>query len=85
MRWSRYRGGSGESAILAFGVESARWLHPTSFVATGLCLAVLPRQRSAWLPWSVAVGKTDETLNGGPPLVELVFRRRVIQEQLSSR
>src|SRR3954464_10460192 len=26
--WSRRRGGSGESAILAFGAESARWLHP---------------------------------------------------------
>src|SRR3954463_5548548 len=27
-RWSRCRGGSGESAILAFGAESARWSHP---------------------------------------------------------
>src|SRR3954463_9269904 len=27
-RWSRCRGGSGESAILAFGTESARWSHP---------------------------------------------------------
>ena len=31
MWWSRCRGGSGESAILAFGVESARWLHPRRF------------------------------------------------------
>ena len=31
MRWSRCRGGSGESAILAFGVESAWWLHPHQF------------------------------------------------------
>ena len=58
---------------------------PTGFVATGSCLAVLPRPRCAWLPRSVAVGKADETLNGGPPLVDLVFRWRVIQEQLSSR
>ena len=57
---------------------------PTGFVATGSCLAVLPRPRCTWLPWSVAVGKADETLNGGPPLVDL-FRWRVIQEQLSSR
>src|SRR3954464_7912303 len=27
-RWSRCRDGSGESAILAFGAESARWSHP---------------------------------------------------------
>ena len=31
MRWSRCRGGFGESAILAFGVESAWWLHPHRF------------------------------------------------------
>ena len=31
MRWSHCRGGSGESAILAFGVESAWWLHPHRF------------------------------------------------------
>ena len=58
---------------------------PTGFVTTGSCLAVLPRQRCTRLPRSVAVGKADETLNGGPPLVDLVFRWRVIQEQLSSR
>ena len=58
---------------------------PTSFVATGSRLATLPRQRRARLPRSVAVGVADETLNGGPPFVDLVRRRRVIQEQLSSR
>ena len=58
---------------------------PTGFVTTGLCLAVLPWLRCSWLPRSVAVGEADETLNGGPPLVDLVFRWRVIQEQLSSR
>ena len=58
---------------------------PTGFVATGSCLAVLPRQRRTRLPRSVAVGKADETLNGGPPSVDLVFGWRVIQEQLSSR
>ena len=31
MRWSHCRGGPGESAILAFGVESAWWLHPHWF------------------------------------------------------
>ena len=58
---------------------------PTSFVATGSRLATLPRQRRARLPRSVAVGVANETLNGGPPFVDLVRRRRVIQEQLSSR
>jgi len=58
---------------------------PTGFVATGSCLAVLPRPGGTWLPRSIAVGKADETLNGGPPLVDLVFCWRVIQEQLSSR
>ena len=58
---------------------------PTSFVAIGPCLAVLPRQRRARLPWIVAVGEADEALNGGPPLVDLVFCRRIVQEQLSSR
>ena len=57
----------------------------TSFVAVGSRLATLPRQRHARLPWSVAVGEADETLNGGPPSVDLVFCWRVIQEQLSSR
>lgn len=59
---------------------------------TSICLvtigsrpAVLPRQRSAWLPRSVAVGEANETLNSGPPLVGLVHHPRVIQEQLSSR
>ena len=47
--------------------------------------ATLPRRRRARPPWSVAVGVADETLNGGPPFVDLVRRRRVIQEQLSSR
>ena len=58
---------------------------PTGFVATGSRLAVLPRPRCTWLPRSVAVGEANETPNGGPPLVDLVFRWRVIQEQLSSR
>ena len=58
---------------------------PTSFVATGSRLATPPRRRRARLPRSVAVGVADETLNGGPPFVDLVRRRRVIQEQLSSR
>ena len=58
---------------------------PTGFVATGSCLAVLPRPRCTWLPRSVAVGKADETLNGGPPVVDLVCRWRVVREQLSSR
>ena len=57
----------------------------TGFVAIGSCLAVLLRQRCTRLPRSVAVGEADETLNGGPPLVGLVRRWRVIQEQLSSR
>ena len=57
----------------------------TRFVATGSRQAVLPWQRRARLPWSVAIGEADEALNGGPPLVDLVFRWRVIQEQLSSR
>ena len=56
----------------------------TSFVATGSRLATLLWQRRARLPRSVAVGEADETLNGGPPSVDLVFRWRVIQEQLSS-
>src|SRR3954471_14339109 len=54
-QWSRCRGGPGESAILAFGAESAWWLHPTGFVAIGLHLAGLPRQRCGRRPWSVAV------------------------------
>ena len=58
---------------------------PTGFVAIGSCLAVLPRQRCTRLPRSVAVGEADETLNGGPPFIDLVCRWRVIQEQLSSR
>ena len=58
---------------------------PTGLVATGLRLGVLLRLRSVRLPGSVAVGEADETLNGGPPSVDLVFRWRVIQEQLSSR
>ena len=58
---------------------------PTGFVATGSCLAVLPRQRCTRLPRSVTVGEADETLYGGPPLIDLVCRWRVIQEQLSSR
>ena len=58
---------------------------PTGFVTTGPCLAVLPRLRCSWLPRSVAVGEADETLNGGPPFIDLVCRWRVIQEQLSSR
>ena len=55
------------------------------FVAMGSCLAVLPRQRCTRLPWSVAAGEADETLNGGPPSIDLVWRWRVIQEQLGSR
>ena len=55
------------------------------FVATGSRPATLPRQRRTRPPWSGAVGVADETLNGGPPFVNLVRRRRVIQEQLSSR
>ena len=57
----------------------------TCFVATGSRPATLPRRRCALPPWSVAVGVADETLNGGPPFVDLVRHRRVIQEQLSSR
>ena len=57
---------------------------PTDLVATGLGLAVLPRLRCTRLPRSVAVGEADETLNGGPPFIDLVCRWRVIQEQLSS-
>ena len=57
---------------------------PTGLVATGSCLADLPRLRRARLLLSVAVGEADETLNGGPPLVDLVCHWRVIQEQLSS-
>ena len=57
----------------------------TRFVATGSRPATLPRRRHARPPWSVAVGVADETLNGGPPFVDLVRHRWVIQEQLSSR
>ena len=51
----------------------------TGFVAIGSRLAVLPRQRCT------LNGEADEILNGGPPSLDLVFRWRVIQEQLSSR
>ena len=57
----------------------------TRFVATGSRPATLPRRRRARPPWRVGVGVADETLNGGPPSVDLVCRWRVIQEQLSSR
>jgi hypothetical protein len=57
----------------------------TGSVAIGSRLAVLPRQRRTRRSRSVAVGEADETLDSGPPLVDLVFRWRVIQEQLSSR
>ena len=57
----------------------------TRFVATGSRPATLLRRRRARPPWSVAVGVANETLNGGPPFVDLVRRWRVIQEQLSSR
>src|SRR3954468_8481186 len=57
---------------------------PTSLGAVGSCLSDLPRLRRTRLPRGVAVGKTDEALNGGPPIVELVGRRRVVLEQLSS-
>ena len=57
----------------------------TGFVAIGLRLAVLPRQRCTRLPRSVAVGEADEILNAGPPVINLVCRWRVVQEQLSSR
>ena len=57
----------------------------TCFVATGSRPTTLPRRRHARPPWRVAVGVADETLNGGPPFVDLVRRRRVIQEQLSLR
>ena len=57
---------------------------PTGLVAIGSRLAILPRLRCALLPWSVVVGEADETLNGGSPFVDLVRRRRVVQEQLSS-
>ena len=40
--------------------------------------AVLPRQRGAWLPRSVAVGEADEALDSGPPFVGLVRRRRIV-------
>ena len=36
MRWSRYRGGSGESAILAFKVVIAWWLHAHQFCRQAL-------------------------------------------------
>ena len=46
--------------------------------STGSCLAGLPRLRRARLLLSVSVGKADETLNGGPPVVDLVRCWRVI-------
>ena len=45
---------------------------PTGLVATGSCLADLPRLRRARLPLSVAIGEADEALNGGPPVVDFV-------------
>src|SRR3954471_10029815 len=49
-----------------------------SLGAIGLRLGGWPRLRPAGLPRSVAVGETDEALDGGPPTVELVRRRRVV-------
>ena len=51
---------------------------PTSLVAIGLRLGVLPRLRRAWLPGLVAVGEVDEALDGDPPVVDLVWRWRVV-------
>src|SRR4051812_1748362 len=51
---------------------------PTGLVAIGSHLAGLPRLRCGRLPWSVAVGEADETLNGGPPVVDLVRRWREV-------
>src|SRR3954464_4582483 len=61
---------------LVWGVHGGRT--PTSLGAIGSCLSDLPRLRRTRLPRGVAVGKTDEALNGGPPTVELVRRRRVV-------
>src|SRR3954467_550096 len=57
---------------------------PASLGSIGSRLGGRPRLRRAGLPRRVAVGETDEALNGGPPAVELVRRWRVVQEQLSS-
>src|SRR4051812_47713218 len=61
---------------LGWGVHGGRT--PTGLGAIGSRLADLPRLRRTRLPRGVAVGKADETLNGGPPVVELVRRWRVV-------
>src|SRR3954465_15130543 len=48
-RWSRCRGGPGESAILAFGAESARWLHLHRFCRHRLALG-WPAAAAMWSP-----------------------------------
>src|SRR3954471_1342341 len=50
-QWSRCRGGPGESAILVFGAESARWLHPHRFCRHRLA----PGWPAAAAMWSPAV------------------------------
>ena len=66
---------------LASSAEEKRDVNPTSALGP----LVLPRQRGAWLPRSVAVGEADEALDSGPPFVGLVRRRRIVQEQLGPR
>src|SRR3954467_14028138 len=61
---------------LVRGVHGGRT--PASLGAIGLHLGDWPRLRRAGLPRSVAVGETDEALNGGPPAVKLVRRWRVV-------
>ena len=82
--WVRRRGGVGVEVSPASrrSWPSGRGVHgggtPTGLVATGLRLGVLPRLRHARLPGSVTVGEADEALNGGPPVVDLVRRWRVV-------
>src|SRR3954471_21317235 len=61
---------------LVRGVHGGRT--PASLGAIGLRLGGWPQLRRAGLPWRVAVGETDEALDGGPPTVELIRRWRVV-------
>ena len=89
--WVRRRGGAAVRVDPASRRSWPSWwrVHGSraslGLVATGSRPAVLPRQRGAWLPRSVAVGEADEALDSGPPFVGLVRRRRIVQEQLGPR
>ena len=80
----RRRGGVGVEVGPASRRSSPSWrgVHgggtPSGLIGVGLRLGVLPRLRCARLPRLVAVGEADEALNGGPPVVDLVWRWRVV-------